>query len=107
MSVHNQQLCAHAAMADGATIQKANEVALANGMAGPSVCIGESFFQAKCMLRLVVISLITLLAATVKAARAAGLKVPVVLMGYYNPFVSVNLLAWCAVESMRKGSQSP
>jgi hypothetical protein len=29
-------------MADGATIQKANEVALANGMAGPSVCIGKS-----------------------------------------------------------------
>ncbi len=51
-------------MADGATIQRANEVALSNGIAGPEICI-----------------------ETVKAARAAGLKVPVVLMGYCNPFL--------------------
>ncbi len=51
-------------MADGATIQRANEVALANGIAGPEICI-----------------------ETVKAARAGGLKVPVVLMGYCNPFL--------------------
>jgi tryptophan synthase len=51
-------------MADGATIQRANEVALANGIAGPEICI-----------------------ETVKTARAGGLTVPVVLMGYCNPFL--------------------
>eukprot|EP00288_Rhodomonas_lens_P015016 CAMPEP_0177703226 /NCGR_PEP_ID=MMETSP0484_2-20121128/7559_1 /TAXON_ID=354590 /ORGANISM="Rhodomonas lens, Strain RHODO" /LENGTH=696 /DNA_ID=CAMNT_0019214567 /DNA_START=39 /DNA_END=2129 /DNA_ORIENTATION=+ len=51
-------------MADGSTIQRANEVALANGIMGVDVCI-----------------------ETVKAARAKGLTVPVVLMGYCNPFI--------------------
>ena len=51
-------------MADGATIQRANEVALSNGIAGPEICI-----------------------ETVKAARSQGLTVPVVLMGYCNPFL--------------------
>uniref|UniRef100_A0A7S0VZF5 Tryptophan synthase n=1 Tax=Hemiselmis tepida TaxID=464990 RepID=A0A7S0VZF5_9CRYP len=50
-------------MADGTTIQKANEIALSNGISGPKTCI-----------------------AIVKEARTKGLKVPVVLMGYYNPF---------------------
>jgi tryptophan synthase len=51
-------------MADGATIQRANEIALSNGIAGPEICI-----------------------ETVKAARVKGLKTPVVLMGYCNPFL--------------------
>ena len=51
-------------MADGTTIQRANEVALANGIVGPATCI-----------------------SVVKEARKKGLKVPVVLMGYCNPFV--------------------
>ncbi|EKX40150.1 hypothetical protein GUITHDRAFT_159960 [Guillardia theta CCMP2712] len=50
-------------MADGTTIQKANEVAIANGVVGTKGCIDM-----------------------VKEARKKGLKVPVVLMGYYNPF---------------------
>lgn len=48
-------------MADGGTIQRASEVALAGGAT-----------LAGCL-------------AAVRAARAAGLTVPVVLMGYYNP----------------------
>mmetsp|Transcript_66071 Transcript_66071/g.137695 ORF Transcript_66071/g.137695 Transcript_66071/m.137695 type:complete len:698 (-) Transcript_66071:361-2454(-) len=51
-------------MADGSTIQRANEVALANGIMGVDVCI-----------------------ETVKEARGKGLTVPVVLMGYCNPFL--------------------
>lgn len=53
--------------ADGATIQKANEVALENGV-GLKECL-----------------------KIVKTARDQGLKVPVVLMGYYNPFFSYSL----------------
>ena len=56
-------------MADGTTIQRANEVALANGVVGPKVCI-----------------------EVVAEARKQGLKVPVVLMGYCNPFVMLVLL---------------
>jgi len=51
-------------MADGTTIQRANEVALANGIVGPGICID-----------------------VVKEARKKGLVVPVVLMGYCNPFI--------------------
>lgn len=40
------------------------QVALANGIVGPGMCI-----------------------TIVKEARAKGLKVPVVLMGYCNPFI--------------------
>jgi tryptophan synthase alpha subunit len=50
-------------MADGGTIQKANQVALENG-----------FTLEDCI-------------AAVRDARAAGLTVPVVFMGYYNPFL--------------------
>jgi len=56
-------------MADGASIQKTSEVALAHD--NP-------------------ISLADCLALT-KAARAAGLTVPVILMGYYNPFLMYGL----------------
>jgi len=64
-------------MADGATIQKCNEVALAQGV------------QLEDCLR------------TVKAAREKGLSAPVVLMGYYNPFRAFGLeeLAKRAVDS--------
>ena len=50
-------------MADGGTIQRANELALAGGVT-----------LADCL-------------AAVRAARAAGLTVPVVLMGYFNPLL--------------------
>lgn len=53
--------------ADGATIQKANEVALKYGVT-LSNCIDM-----------------------VASARSKGLTVPVVLMGYYNPFLSFGL----------------
>ncbi|KAJ8605203.1 hypothetical protein CTAYLR_000426 [Chrysophaeum taylorii] len=49
-------------MADGATIQACNEVALEQGV-GLAECL-----------------------ETVRAARTRGLEAPVVLMGYYNPF---------------------
>eukprot|EP00294_Goniomonas_avonlea_P013054 CAMPEP_0114557758 /NCGR_PEP_ID=MMETSP0114-20121206/10005_1 /TAXON_ID=31324 /ORGANISM="Goniomonas sp, Strain m" /LENGTH=681 /DNA_ID=CAMNT_0001743075 /DNA_START=18 /DNA_END=2063 /DNA_ORIENTATION=+ len=54
-------------MADGATIQRANEIALANGVTLTS-CLQNA-----------------------KDARAAGLKVPLVLMGYYNPILKFGL----------------
>ena len=53
--------------ADGATIQKANEVALTYGVTLKS-CI-----------------------EMVATARGKGLTVPVVLMGYYNPFLAFGL----------------
>jgi len=53
--------------ADGATIQKANEVALSHGVTLQS-CINM-----------------------VSLARTKGLTVPVVLMGYYNPFLAYDL----------------
>ena len=56
-------------MADGASIQKTSEVALA----------GDN-----------PVSLADCLALT-KAARAAGVTVPVILMGYYNPFLMYGL----------------
>jgi len=53
-------------LADGATIQKANEVALAGGSpVSLHDCLGF-----------------------VKAAVAKGLTTPVILMGYYNPFLA-------------------
>jgi tryptophan synthase len=51
-------------LADGATIQAANEVALRNG-----ITLEDCF-------------------ACVREARAAGLTVPVLLMGYYNPILA-------------------
>jgi tryptophan synthase len=53
--------------ADGTTIQKANEVALTHGLSLTG-CI-----------------------EIVAKARAKGLTVPVVLMGYYNPFLNLGL----------------
>lgn len=53
-------------MADGATIQRANEVALSHA---PPVSLADCI-------------------NFVKEARAAGLTVPVVLMGYYNPLLA-------------------
>jgi len=53
--------------ADGTTIQKANEIALTHGVS-----------LTKCI-------------EMVATARAKGLTVPVVLMGYYNPFMSYGL----------------
>lgn len=50
--------------ADGTTIQKANQVSLANGTSLPE-CLN-----------------------IVKEARAMGLTAPVVLMGYFNPFIA-------------------
>ncbi|MCC7363582.1 MAG: tryptophan synthase subunit alpha [Dehalococcoidia bacterium] len=52
-------------MADGATIQHANQVAVEQG-----VSLRECF-------------------SLVRAARAQGLKVPVLFMGYYNPILSL------------------
>merc|ERR1719183_152328 len=49
--------------ADGPTVQRANEVALANGVDSIGQCLGY-----------------------VREAREKGLEVPVVLMGYYNSF---------------------
>jgi len=51
-------------LADGATIQHANQVALANG-----ITLDKSF-------------------AMVREAREKGLKAPVVFMGYYNPLLA-------------------
>jgi len=50
--------------ADGATIQHTNQVAIKGGTADIDACLGM-----------------------VKKAREMGLTVPVVLMGYYNPFL--------------------
>lgn len=64
-------------MADGATIQRANEVALAHA---PPVTLADCI-------------------GFVKKARAAGLTTPVVLMGYYNPLLaygSAALMKDCA-----------
>lgn len=58
--------------ADGATIQKTNQVAIAAGTSE----IPQSL-------------------ALVKAARDMGLTVPVVLMGYYNPFFQFGLARLC------------
>jgi tryptophan synthase alpha chain len=54
-------------LADGATVQRASERALANGVR-LSFCI-----------------------ETVAALRARGLRAPLVLMGYYNPFLRYGL----------------
>jgi len=52
-------------LADGPTIQKANQAALDNGVNSLEECL-----------------------QMVAAARKSGLKVPVVFMGYYNPFLA-------------------
>jgi tryptophan synthase len=66
-------------LADGSTIQEANEAAVAAGIT-----------VADCI-------------AFVGAARAAGLTVPVVMMGYYNPFMQygeARLAADCAAAGV-------
>ena len=62
--------------ADGATIQKTNQVAIAGGTSDISQCL-----------------------EIVKTARAMGLTIPVVLMGYYNPFLQCGLEKLCADAS--------
>jgi len=59
-------------LADGATIQRAGERALANGVRLP-FCI-----------------------QTVAALRARGLKAPIVMMGYFNPFLQYGLERFAA-----------
>jgi tryptophan synthase len=58
--------------ADGATIQKTNQVAIKGGTSEIAQCL-----------------------ALVAEARAKGLTVPVVLMGYYNPFLQFGLDKLC------------
>src|SRR6056300_1283620 len=59
--------------ADGATIQHTNQVAIAGGTSEISSCL-----------------------ELVKQARDMGLTVPVVLMGYYNPFLQYGTEKLCA-----------
>jgi len=59
--------------ADGATIQKTNQVAIAGGTSEIGSCL-----------------------ELVKEARDMGLTVPVVLMGYYNPFFQYGAEKLCA-----------
>ena len=58
--------------ADGATIQKTNQVAIASGTSDMAQCL-----------------------AMVKTARGMGLTIPVVLMGYYNPFLQYGIGKLC------------
>lgn len=58
--------------ADGTTIQKTNQVAIANGTSSITQCL-----------------------SMVSDARARGLTVPVVLMGYYNPFYQYGIDKLC------------
>ena len=59
--------------ADGATIQKTNQIAIKNGTSSISQCL-----------------------EMLKSARDQGLTVPVVLMGYYNPFFQMGIDSMCA-----------
>ncbi|KAL7515458.1 hypothetical protein ACHAXN_013525 [Cyclotella atomus] len=59
--------------ADGATIQKTNQVAIRNGTSSISQCL-----------------------QMLQSARSQGLTVPVVLMGYYNPFFQMGINEMCA-----------
>lgn len=59
--------------ADGATIQKTNQIAIKGGTSDITQCL-----------------------ALVKQARELGLTIPVVLMGYYNPFLQHGLENVCA-----------
>jgi len=66
--------------ADGATIQKTNEVAIAAGTSEIKECL-----------------------AMVSKAREIGLTVPVILMGYYNPFYQFGVENLCA-ETVAAGA---
>lgn len=59
--------------ADGATIQKTNQVAIRNGTSSITQCLDM-----------------------LKTARSMGLTVPVVLMGYYNPFFQMGIETMCS-----------
>eukprot|EP00934_Nitzschia_sp_Nitz4_P000792 Nitzschia sp. Nitz4//scaffold2_size372955//329817//332146//NITZ4_000470-RA/size372955-snap-gene-0.52-mRNA-1//1//CDS//3329546919//792//frame0 len=59
--------------ADGATIQHTNQVAIAGGTADVAACL-----------------------EMVKKARSMGLTVPVILMGYINPFLQYGIDKLCA-----------
>lgn len=58
--------------ADGATIQKTNQVAISGGTSDIAQCL-----------------------EIVKKSRELGLTVPVVLMGYYNPFLQYGVAKMC------------
>lgn len=66
--------------ADGATIQKTNQVAIAGGTSDISDCL-----------------------AMLKKAREMGLTIPVVFMGYYNPFYQFGIENLCK-ESAAAGA---
>jgi tryptophan synthase len=66
--------------ADGATIQNTNQVAIKGGTSRIDQCL-----------------------AMVSAAREKGLTVPVVLMGYYNPFLQYGLEKLC-VDTKNAGA---
>ena len=66
--------------ADGATIQKTNQVAIAGGTSDIGQCL-----------------------EMVKQARSLGLTIPVVLMGYYNPFLQFGVHKLCE-ESAAAGA---
>lgn len=66
--------------ADGATIQKTNQVAIAGGTSDIGQCL-----------------------KMVKQARSIGLTIPVVLMGYYNPFLQFGVQKLCE-ESAAAGA---
>ena len=59
--------------ADGATIQKTNQIAIAGGTSDIGQCL-----------------------EIVKKSREMGLTIPVVLMGYYNPFLQFGIENLCA-----------
>jgi len=65
--------------ADGATIQKTNQIALAKGTASLEACLD-----------------------IVSRAREEGLSIPVVFMGYYNPFYQFGIEKLCR-ESAHHG----
>lgn len=58
--------------ADGTTIQRTNQIAIRNGTSSVPQCL-----------------------AMLSQARAMGLTLPVVLMGYYNPFFQMGIDAMC------------
>jgi len=62
--------------ADGATIQKTNQIAIAGGTSEITSCL-----------------------EMVSQARTMGLTVPVILMGYYNPFLQFGIDKLCADAS--------
>jgi len=58
--------------ADGATIQKTNQIAISSGTTNISQCLGM-----------------------IQDAQRMGLRIPVLLMGYYNPFLQFGLDKVC------------